>query len=316
MADVLDTITKLIQSPPGQLVSGGVLAGIVWKFFERVESVLNENTKLEVAVWLLGRKKLSPTFQNWPDTFAKVFDRVFGKKHLSWKCFGRSCMASFVSMLVLFVLDALFRPGLPVPVELSATYKPSIFSILAWTPKLIPPLLLTSIVANFLPDYFSLLETRWILKAMRSSTGMMWIVMLGADLLVTIVIALIAASVGLFMYSVVSVGRTFEISGKVLVFTFSHALIGPRGLWPPWWIRYLVSQNGILWIYPAFFTSIWLWLYVGSGFLLKAARRFDIGFDWFNPHFDIERKPLQSIGLVAGALVAVVYWAAVVVSRI
>jgi hypothetical protein len=65
--------------------------------------------------------------------------------------------------------------------------------------------------------------------------------------------------------------------------------------------------------YPALFTSIWLWLYAGSGFLLKAARRFDIGFEWFNRHFDIEKKPLQSIGLVAGALV---YWAVVIVSRV
>jgi hypothetical protein len=55
---------------------------------------------------------------------------------------------------------------------------------------------------------------------------------------------------------------------------------------------------------------------LAQSLLLKAARRFDIGFDWFNRHFDIENKPLQSIGLVAGALVAIVYWAAVIVSRI
>jgi hypothetical protein len=54
-------------------------------------------------------------------------------------------------------------------------------------------------------------------------------------------------------------------------------------------------------IYPAFLTSIWLWLYAGSGFLLKAVRRFDIGLEWFNRRFDIEKKPLLSIGLVAGA---------------
>jgi hypothetical protein len=64
MADLFDTIAKLINSPPGQLAAGGVLAGIVWQFFEWVESVLNENTKLEIAVWLLDRKTLSPTFQN------------------------------------------------------------------------------------------------------------------------------------------------------------------------------------------------------------------------------------------------------------
>src|ERR1019366_9521035 len=54
MADALTTITKLINSPPGQLVAGGVLAGIVWKFFGRVESVLTDQTKLEIAVWLVG----------------------------------------------------------------------------------------------------------------------------------------------------------------------------------------------------------------------------------------------------------------------
>lgn len=68
--------------------------------------------------------------------------------------------------------------------------------------------------------------------------------------------------------------------------------------------------------FGSLFSSFWLWLYAGSGFLLKFARRFDVGFQWFNRHFDIEKKPLQSIGLVAGALVAVVYWAAVIVSRI
>ena len=37
MSDILTTITKLINSPPGQLVAGGALAGVVWKFFERVD---------------------------------------------------------------------------------------------------------------------------------------------------------------------------------------------------------------------------------------------------------------------------------------
>jgi len=52
MPDALTTITNLIQSPPGQLAAGGVLAGIVWKFFERVEAVLTDATKFEIAVWL------------------------------------------------------------------------------------------------------------------------------------------------------------------------------------------------------------------------------------------------------------------------
>jgi len=71
-----------------------------------------------------------------------------------------------------------------------------------------------------------------------------------------------------------------------------------------------------IWIYAAFFTSIWLWLYAGSGFLLKAIHRLDLGFGWFNRTFDIEKKPLQSIGLVAGALVALAYWGVVIVRKV
>src|ERR1035441_1910915 len=100
MPDTLTTITKLINSPPGQLAAGGVLAGIVWKFFERVEAVLNEDTKLEIAVWLLGRKKFGPRVQPWPDTFAKLFDRVFGSKHFSLRCFTSSCIVALLGVLV------------------------------------------------------------------------------------------------------------------------------------------------------------------------------------------------------------------------
>ncbi len=65
---------------------------------------------------------------------------------------------------------------------------------------------------------------------------------------------------------------------------------------------------------PFLLTCAWLWLYVAVGFLLKGARRFDVGFDWFNRHADIEKEPLSSIGLVAGAIVAMVYWSIVVIS--
>ena len=100
-------MTKLINSPPGQLAAGGVLAGIVWKFFERVEALLTDTTKFEIAVWLVGRKKFGPKVQPWPDTFAKVFDRVFGANHLSWKCFGRSCIGSYASVVVMLLFAIL-----------------------------------------------------------------------------------------------------------------------------------------------------------------------------------------------------------------
>src|ERR1700676_3759322 len=82
MADALTTITNLINSPPGQIAAGGVLAGIVWKFFERVEAVLTDNTKLEIAVWLVGIN-VRPKAQKWPEYFAQVF-RVWFSVEEDW----------------------------------------------------------------------------------------------------------------------------------------------------------------------------------------------------------------------------------------
>jgi hypothetical protein len=72
MADALTNISNFIISPPGQLTAGAAVAGIVWKFFEKVESVLKDDTKLEIAVWLVGitMENLIP----WPQTFIKLFD--------------------------------------------------------------------------------------------------------------------------------------------------------------------------------------------------------------------------------------------------
>lgn len=67
---------------------------------------------------------------------------------------------------------------------------------------------------------------------------------------------------------------------------------------------------------PAFLPSLWVWLYASSGLVLKVARRFDLGFDWFKRHLDVEKKPLQSLGLVSGVLVSLTYWTIALVSRI
>jgi hypothetical protein len=80
-----------------------VLAGIVWKFFEKVEAVLTDKTKFEIAVWLVGRKKFGPKVESWPRTFAKVFDRVFGSRPTSVRCFALSVLISFVMGLFLII---------------------------------------------------------------------------------------------------------------------------------------------------------------------------------------------------------------------
>ena len=309
MSDTLSTITHLIQSPPGQLAAGGVLAGIVWKFFERVEAVLTDQTKLEIAVWLLG-VKVGDKVEPWPKTFVTVFDRVFGTKHLSWKCLLRSCVASLVSIGIVVILN--FRSFAfwfqeTVLETAGSAYSPS-YRVFV--------LLLSSLVANLGMDYLSLLKTRLFLGRMgrTSSVGKTGLVFI--DFVITSAWASLIMAFTSVVFTI-ETDLVWNLLAKEhgylnFLMDFSSAVLlsiakGQHSVLD--WLR-------LVWFYPAFFTSIWLWLYAGSGFILKAARRFDIGFDWFNRKFDIEKKPLQSIGLVAGALVAVAYWAVAFVSRV
>src|ERR1035438_2924824 len=100
LADALTTISHLINSPPGQLAAGGVLAGIVWKFFERVETVLTENTKLEIAVWLVAADLTKPP-KALRETMLTVFGLIFGKRQLSWRCFAASVVLTCVASAML-----------------------------------------------------------------------------------------------------------------------------------------------------------------------------------------------------------------------
>jgi hypothetical protein len=273
-----DALTNFINSPPGVFVAGGVLYGIVWRCFAGVESLLKPDAKLSIALWILERKPLSPS---WPGTFAAMFDRVFGEKHLSEKCFYRSAIVSYIARLL-------------VGAYVDANWK---FTWL-WDYHGIWDLIVWGFFGNVIPDYISLLETRFVLSLVqrtRSTTLKLLGVIL--DFVLTSTISLIAAHIVLTI--------VWELPWR---WTPSAILTHP-----------LDSHQNHRWLVimiPAFLTSIWLWLYVGAGLLLKASYRLNIGSNWFNRHFDIETQPLRCIGLLAGGIAAFAYWAVVIMVRV
>lgn len=288
-----DGLTQLILKPTGPLAAGVVLFGVVWGTFKGIEGILNDDTKLEIAVWLLGRKKFGPRVQPWPDAFTKILNQVFGRRYFSWTCLWRlalvSVIASYLTGFVFAVLHGL---------ALSDMFTQTGFIVFVITT-----------LATVLPSYLSLLETRYVLSCMRrSANAKVWAGWLVLDLLSTIYTGILGT-----LLSVGIVRDKTDTFGDMLFTMFTAVLVHPLDM-----LSIFLTPNHGLYplLVPPLLTSVWLWLYAGSGFLLKAARRFDIGFDWFNRHIDIEKKPLQSIGLVAGVLVAVVYWAAVLVSRV
>jgi hypothetical protein len=80
-----------------QLIGGSVLGGIVWKFFKRVETLLTDRSKLEIARWLRA-KTVESDFFDWSTTFGNIFDQVYGTKHFSWCCFLRSASGTYFAL--------------------------------------------------------------------------------------------------------------------------------------------------------------------------------------------------------------------------
>lgn len=304
-----DGLTQFILKPGGPLAAGVVLFGVVWGFFKGVESVLNDDTKLEVAVWLLG-VKVGVKVEPWPDTFAKVFDRVFGEKHLSWKCFRRSCIATTVAIaLMTFLYSLMGDKTLFLRSRTGRIVWPGVGWSIYFTILCIP--------MNYCSDYGSLLETRLMIHFMKKREGpLVRFAILMLDILLTTTTFCIGFVTAQQVAGVWNIGigdtlRSEAMSGEYLRLVFLHLHIWGVLKW-----LFLFRAYPSVFLYASLLTSIWLWLYAGAGFLLKTARHFDLGFDWFNRHFDIEKKPLQSIGLVAGALVALIYWTALIVTRV
>jgi hypothetical protein len=293
MADAFDTVTKVVQSPPGQLAAGAALGGIVWKFFERVEAVLKDDTKLEIAVWLLG-VKVGEKVEPWPDTFAKVFDRVFGEKHLSWRCFWRSLLASY-SLTLIALLASSIIVNRSVASILASNEQSVTLRAIGW--------IILVFISNALPDYLSLLKSRWGLGVIRRHPSLWWTLgILTLDVIATVYLTFVGFLLLMLAISPGEISEVFPIF--IHPIRFLKGLIDASVKYQLWYV-----------LFPTFFTIIWLWLYAASGFVLKAARRFDLGFEWFNRKFDIEKKPLQSIGLVAASLVALICWAFAIIHR-
>lgn len=283
----IDTITNFINSPPGQITAALVLSGAVWKYFERVETALKEKTRRDIAEWLRQGEKtaesLTAKAQNWPTTFAKIFDQVFGEKHLTWRCFGRSCLVSLFGVALMFVLWGFVHPDQFVDYFRS-------------NPHPIVEFILPFVIVSVVPDYISLLKSRLLIRIMGNATALVVAFLILLDFAVALSIAI----GGYLLYDYAFISAQHRID-DLRILHVVPTLKSRHGMAP---------LSAIL--YPAFFTTVWVTLYGLSGLLLKFTKRIGGWLSWFNKCFDIENKPLQSIGLIAGPLVAAVYLAVVI----
>ena len=140
-----------------------------------LEDALDSDTKLEISLWLLDAD-VSKRLATWQQTFARLFDIVFTRRHLSWACFGRSALAtatavSFMTLSIAFywVWQQFAEADLV---------------------RRIGTVLIVQIAINILPDYLALLKTRYSISLLQKrSDAFFTISVLTVDALVGLAIA-------------------------------------------------------------------------------------------------------------------------------
>jgi hypothetical protein len=287
-----DTVT-LEQKVTAPTIFAGVVA-----FFTLIESTLSPEAKIRIWMWVGQLDAHAPTYsKGWPSTFSLIFDKLFGTRHLSKSCFLRSAAASYVALITLILLT---------PTELSYIIHSGL--LVHTSPIFLPYFLLTTILANVLPDYLSLLKSRYLLGIMVRHDRFRF-VLAGVDLVITFFIACAAVLIGetvhwiiaLFLSSIPTMLYPDFIRSMLDQVPFQTYHVVRLGL------RFGV---GVLWFWPTFLTSIWLTFYIFSGWILKIVSRLITRKAWLlvSTSLDMEHQPLRSIGIIAGALAALIYW--------
>jgi uncharacterized protein len=284
-----------------------LLAG-VWFLFEKSESVASQDTKLRIARWL-KRLDVDVTTSRWPSTFISLFDSVFGKRHLSWLCFFRSCMASScVVAMVLLVWAAFHWNSVCIMMKLGARSS-FVFVVL----------LTVTTCVSLIPDYVSLLKTRYILQRMRGLRSYARVAgLLALDLLATGCLALGVYAGAWWSFVLLSRATGSQpmplsllplVVNTILTGNFGYLFITPPGYQGTFRVA-----DGIplaLWFIAAFFTSMWAALYALSVTAVRMAHAFGVARDLL----DIEKKPVTSLGWVAMLLVSIGYWTVALIHR-
>ncbi|MCB9501890.1 MAG: hypothetical protein H6696_08130 [Deferribacteres bacterium] len=220
----------------------------------------------------------------WPRHFAHWFDKVFGEKHWSWRCFlpFLSCLSCRLRDSFDF-MDALVRPD-----EIRVlTSEPTGFVI---------QLLIFTVICNFIPDYFSLLETRFIIKQMeRTQSVFRHALWLGVDFFITLMITIILP----FLYLLFVVETPFWASPEsITVWNYIKEVVTLSG-----YVFYNYSPIPYYSIifFTSFFTSIWIWFYVLSGVVIRLFS----GWRFLKTTVELDQKPVSYLGFTTILLLTV-----------
>lgn len=221
MPDGLDmTAADLLAALATPWGRAAAVAGALMGLTMLALGLLPKPQRETIALWLMG----AATEVSWHQSFTTLFDAVFGRRHLSLRCFAVSAFFSLLAAGGLWLVMG--YAGL--------------FALRAASELTLGEFLTLALVINVLADYVSLLETRWLLSLMpRARPWLAQAGILALDLVLTA--AIIWLAIFAYLQSPLHEGEieTFaEILGVFSIFS--------------------------VFFYSTFLTSVWTWAFIGS----------------------------------------------------
>jgi hypothetical protein len=282
-----------------------LVAGSVLGVFELGERFASQRTKDALSKWLLTFDVQKTKVL--PDDTQELFQKIFGERHLSVKCFFRSALFSlgamaFISIIVLLIYpkaalelthDFLEPPNF-LPESVRSSLYGSWVQFAVWLPW------------SILIDYVSLFKTRLILAVLtRRIRPILVVAILGIDFLVYLIIF----NAGLRLLASVPLSFIIPLGGlhpvdiyKGFVFVVPTFIISPR------------EQLLDIFFWAGFAPSVWMWLYVLALFVTRGLLRSERILNWLRWALDVEKAPFRSIGAVAATLAFILSVAIILVS--
>jgi hypothetical protein len=148
MVDSLAVLSQHAVWAP--LVAATAIAGGSAKGFAWFDAALNDDSRFKLSMWLVdvpGDEQIDA----WASVFPNLIDSIFGPKALSWKFFFRSCIASILAIVIL-TSSMLLLEG-------SSWFENEEYFKAVLTFELI-----AAFIVNLVPDYFSIVISRFIVS--------------------------------------------------------------------------------------------------------------------------------------------------------
>lgn len=308
------------------------IVGVILAWFRSADDGLDIPKRWSRLLFLADKTaKFGLAAGGWVHGFAKMFDRVFGSKHLSWQCYLRALVVSILTVLAVSLYVLMGRAN--GHTGFSQQFSP-FTTIQFWV---------FAIVVNGTIDYISLLETRFLIGRMQQTQSLpKQLAIIVVDILATAVIFVLTLSLmalvlsplyarALEYFAVVQQGGAKSAQTFVWSFHVVHLMQNILSVLANVRVdlaavlhvdesnpllRLLLPGTGFqtegvaseMFFAATFVTSIWLWLYGSSILVVRLASLSSPVMRIVRRIFQWRTRPMLSLGLIASFLWTVCFW--------